>query len=211
LQLSSLQNRRIGALCLVTCYTDLDGRRLARLEAIFSHFLYKTVYLLTTSFATILYSTRQQGAQILSDLDNGFDDSEADELFGQFDSPRTELERKTLNRDEGMTYWQGTRTVLNADGSVDIVRDIVRTQLVLGNVTFWNITAFVGSNCTEISHHAVVSIPGSDSAFKWTGELMASSQGSKGSKICAVLHKNGNAVLWRRDFQNTRWEFHHQL
>ncbi len=42
-----------------------------------------------------------------------------------------------------LTFHQGTRSVLAADGSMQVVRGLLKSQHKTGNLTLWNITAYL--------------------------------------------------------------------
>ena len=88
-----------------------------------------------------------------------------------------------------LTYWQGTRSVLDTYGEIIIVRGLIRTQLITDQgVIIWNYTAYVDSDCTELANH-VISPTGNNSnskEYKWQGELVGGD--SSGSHINAIMH-----------------------
>jgi hypothetical protein len=92
-----------------------------------------------------------------------------------------------VSTDAQHTFWQGTRSVLNQDGSVDMVRQLVRSQLVDDNVLFWNYTVNVDGACTELAEHVIIKTNGT---FVWQGRLVGGP--STGAVIKATMRQLGD-------------------
>src|SRR3989338_964245 len=86
-----------------------------------------------------------------------------------------------------LTYWQGTRSVLDTYGETVIVRGLIRTQLITDQgVTIWNYTAYVGQDCTELADHVISPVGNGSTEYNWQGQLVGGD--ASGSTITATMH-----------------------